>query len=134
MRHLILRLNRQHGMTVILSSHLLSEVEQVCDRIAVLNQGRMIFEGNWKDLTGDGLRYRLEAEPWDAAAGLIAGCVGWNVSPERIVSAPAGHDIADLVAALVQAGIKIRAVEPLKQNLEEIYLDMVGNKAEAGES
>jgi ABC-2 type transport system ATP-binding protein len=129
MRHLILRLNRQHGMTVILSSHLLSEVEQLCDRIAVLNQGRMIFEGNWKELTGDGQRYRLEAEPWEAAAGLIAGCVGWSVSPERIISAAAGHDVADLVAALVGAGIKIRAVEPLKQNLEEIYLEMVGSKA-----
>ena len=45
MRHLILKLNREHGMTVLLSSHLLAEVEQVCDRIAVLNKGRMIFEG-----------------------------------------------------------------------------------------
>ena len=40
MRQLILRLNREQGMTVLLSSHLLSEVEQLCDRIAILNQGR----------------------------------------------------------------------------------------------
>jgi ABC-2 type transport system ATP-binding protein len=126
MRHLILRLNRQHGMTVILSSHLLSEVEQVCDRIAVLNQGRMIFEGKWTELMGDSLRYRLDAEPWDAAAALVAARPEWKLSPEKIVTAGPGHDIADLVSGLVQSGIKVRAVEPLKQNLEEIYLNLVG--------
>ena len=143
MRHLILRLNREHGMTVILSSHLLSEVEQVCDRIAVLNQGRMIFEGNWTDLKADTLRYRLEADPWEQAAAIITKTPGATLAPpgtanlqignsttsaqaERILTLPPGHDIADVVAALVQAGIKVRAVEPLKQSLEEIYLELVG--------
>jgi ABC-2 type transport system ATP-binding protein len=158
MRHLILRLNREHGMTVILSSHLLSEVEQVCDRIAVLNQGRMIFEGKWTDLKTDTQRYRLEADPWDQAASVIATHPEWSLTPpgtatlrgggrdqwgseggraqignsttsaqaEHILTLPPGHDIADVVAALVQAGIKVRAVEPLKQSLEEIYLELVG--------
>jgi len=126
MRHLILRLNREHGMTVLLSSHLLSEVEQVCDRIAVLNQGRMIFQGKWTDLTGDANRYRLDADPWDKAAALIAGRPEMSLTPEKIVTVAPGHDIADLVTALVQAGVKVRAVEPLKQSLEEIYLNLVG--------
>ena len=126
MRHLILRLNREHGMTVLLSSHLLSEVEQVCDRIAVLNQGRMIFHGKWTDLTGDTLRYRLDAEPWEKAAALIAAHPELSLTPEKILTVAAGHDIADIVTALVQSGVKIRAVEPLKQSLEEIYLDLVG--------
>jgi ABC-2 type transport system ATP-binding protein len=134
MRHLILRLNREHGMTVILSSHLLSEVEQVCDRIAVLNQGRMIFEGKWTDLTGDAIRYRLDADPWEKAAALIATRPELSLSPERMVTVVQGHDIADLVTALVQAGIKVRAVEPLKQSLEEIYLNLVGSPSAAGPS
>ena len=125
MRHLILRLNREHGMTVLLSSHFLSEVEQVCDHIAVLNQGRMIFNGKWTDLIGDTLRYRLDAEPWDRAATLIASCPGWSIAPGKTLTAAPGSDIADVVAALAQSGIKIRAVEPLKQSLEEIYLAMV---------
>ena len=127
MRHLILRLNREHGMTVLLSSHLLSEVEQVCDRIAVLNQGRMIFQGKWTDLTGDTLRYRLDADPWEEAAALIATRPQWSLAPEKILTVAHGHDIADLVTALVQARVKIRAVEPMKQSLEEIYLDLVGS-------
>ena len=131
MRHLILRLNREHGMTVILSSHLLSEVEQVCDRIAVLNQGRMIFEGKWTDLTGDSLRYRLNAEPWEKAEAIIDAHPGWILDRERVLSAAPTEDIANLVAAMVQAGVKIRAVEPLKQSLEEIYLNLVGTKSAA---
>src|SRR6266436_8713518 len=45
MRHTILRLHRELNLTILLSSHFLSEVEQICTRIAVLNQGRMVFEG-----------------------------------------------------------------------------------------
>jgi ABC-2 type transport system ATP-binding protein len=127
MRHLILRLNREHGMTVLLSSHLLSEVEQLCDTIAVLNQGRMIFHGKWTDLTGETLRYRLDAHPWDQAATLIAQLPGWTLNPEKILTAAPSRDIADLVTFLVTSGIKIRAVEPLKQSLEEIYLELVAS-------
>ena len=126
MRHLILRLNREHGMTVLLSSHLLSEVEQICDHIAVLNQGRMIFQGKWTDLTGDALRYRLDADPWEKAAAFIATRPEFELTPEKILTVAPGHDIADLVAALVQSGIRVRAVEPMKQSLEEIYLTLVG--------
>ena len=125
MRHLILRLNRERGLTVLLSSHLLSEVEQVCDRIAVLNQGHMIFQGKWTDLTGDSLRYRLDADPWDKAAILISAQPALTLTPDKILNAPQDYDIADLVHALVQAGVKIRALEPLKQSLEEIYLNLV---------
>ena len=129
MRHMILRLNREHGMTVLLSSHLLSEVEQICDRIAVLNQGRLIFQGNWTDLTGDALRYRLEADPWDKAVAVIATQPGLSLSLEKILTASRDYDIADLIAALVQAGIKVRALEPIKQSLEETYLGLVGTPA-----
>src|SRR5258706_16452292 len=45
MRHTILRLHRELRLTILLSSHFLNEVEQLCTRIAVLNQGRMVFEG-----------------------------------------------------------------------------------------
>src|SRR5947207_7872143 len=46
MRHTILRLHRELNLTILLSSHLLNEVEQLCTRIAVLNQGRKVFEGD----------------------------------------------------------------------------------------
>jgi ABC-2 type transport system ATP-binding protein len=128
MRHLILRLNRERGMTVLLSSHLLSEVEQMCDRIAVLNKGRMIFEGKWTELAGDALRYRLDIDPWEKGAAVIAEFPGAVLS-ENILMIPPGSDIAGIVARLVHAGIQVRAVEPVKQSLEEIYLTLVSAPA-----
>jgi len=132
MRHLILRLNREHGMTVILSSHLLAEVEQLCDRIAVLNQGRMIFEGKWTDLKADTMRYQIDAEPWEQAAGVIGGRPGCGLAAEKVLTLAAGQDIADVVAALVGAGVKVRAVAPVRQTLEEVYLELVGTPRAAG--
>src|SRR5205085_3197387 len=49
MRHTILRLHRELGLTILLSSHLLNEVEQLCTRIAVMNQGKKVFEGTLAD-------------------------------------------------------------------------------------
>jgi ABC-2 type transport system ATP-binding protein len=126
MRHLILRLNRERGMTVILSSHLLAEVEQLCDSIAVLNQGRMIFHGNWADLKADAARYELDVEPWDTAAALIAARTDCSLGAERTLTIQPGHDVADVIAALVHGGVKVRAVSPVRQTLEQIYLELVG--------
>jgi len=130
MRHLILRLNRERGMTVILSSHLLAEVEQLCDCIAVLNQGRMIFHGNWTDLKAESVRYELDLEPWDSAAALIAARTDCSLTPDRMLTIAPSHDVADVVAALVNAGIKVRAVSPVRQTLEQVYLELVGTPRE----
>jgi ABC-2 type transport system ATP-binding protein len=129
MRHLILRLNRERGMTVVLSSHLLSEVEQVCDRIAILNRGRMIFQGHWRDLGGGADRnvncFRLQVDDWARAAATFPIC-GATTSEEGLIALPHEADIADLIAAMVRAGVKVRAVEPVRQSLEQIYLNTVG--------
>ena len=127
MRELILRLNHERGLTVVLSSHLLAEVEQTCSRVAVLNQGRLIFQGQWQDLATKEARYRLELDDWTRADGIIAGCGGLpgEAAGERRVTLPPGRDVADLVAALVHAGIRVRGVEPIRQSLEEIYLQLI---------
>ena len=65
MRHLIARLNREFGMTVLLSSHQLSEVEQLCSNGAILNQGRLVFHGRWSELAKDTARFRLQIDDWE---------------------------------------------------------------------
>lgn len=125
MRHLILRLNRERGMTVVLSSHLLSEVEQMCDRIAILNKGSLVFAGRWEELRGEGARFRLETDDWARASAVVRAC-GGSASGEGIAALPEEADVADLVAALVAAGVRVRRVEPLRQSLEELYLQKVG--------
>ena len=127
LRHLILRLNREFGMTVVLSSHLLAEVQQVCHRIAILNGGRLIFQGRWEDLAADASRYRLELDDWTKAAPALAAHQA-VMADDRSLTLPTGVDMADLVAALVTAGVRVRAVEPLRQSLEQIYLDTIGKR------
>jgi ABC-2 type transport system ATP-binding protein len=119
MRALIQRLNREHGFTVLFCSHLLSEVEQLCDRVAILNQGRLIYAGHWKDLAPKGVRFRIDADPWEKAAAQLDGAA---IIEPGIIELPAGADIADVVVRLVQAGVKVRAVTPEKQTLEQLYL------------
>jgi len=119
MRALIQRINRERGFTVLFCSHLLSEVEQLCDRVAILNQGRLIYSGHWKELAPKGARFRIEAEPWGNVAAQLNGA--FVVEP-GVIELPSGADIADLVTRLVHAGVKVRAVTPEKQTLEQLYL------------
>ncbi len=125
MRKLIVRLNRERGMTVVLSSHLLAEVEQLCDRVAILNQGRLIFEGRWNELTADpSPAHRLEVDDWKKAEGILQKLGISRPTAETISLAPGG-DMADVVSALVKGGVRIRAIEPLRRNLEDIYLKAI---------
>jgi ABC-2 type transport system ATP-binding protein len=127
MRHLILRLNKERGMTVLLSSHLLAEVEQICDRVAVLNKGRLIFQGPWSELGGgqSGAEcYRLQVDDWTKVGAVISAC-GATLAEGGLVTLASGADIADVVAALVHAGVRVRAVEPVRRTLEEMYLNAI---------
>jgi len=127
-RTLIQRLNRERGLTVLLSSHLLSEVEQLCTRIAILNHGRLVFEGKWEDLESVNLRYRIHVNDV-AHAELIAAKTQVRVLGDDVYEVLEGNDIADFVAALVWDGIKVRLVQKERPNLEALYLKAVAPAA-----
>ena len=131
MRNLIQRLNRERGITVLFCSHLLAEVEQLCDHVVILNQGRKVFDGRWADLAGEQSRVRLEVDDWAKAAGLLQAVPEATVGEVGVVSVKNGVDVADLVERLVHGGVRVRAVEPQRRNLEEIYLSITGNGADA---
>jgi ABC-2 type transport system ATP-binding protein len=122
MRELIQRLNRERDITVLFCSHLLSEVEQLCDRVAILNQGRLLYTGRWQDLAPKGARYRIDVDPWLLAQQHLNGV---KVIEPGLIELPAGADVADLVASLVVVGVRVRAVEPVRQTLERLYLEQV---------
>ncbi len=126
-RGLIQRLNRERGLTVLFSSHLLSEVEQLCDHVAILHHGRKIFDGHWESLATEGTQFRLDVDDWDKAATL-ARQAGAKILPDLKIELPPGRDMADIVTALVTAGLKVRAVEPRRRSLEQIYLEMTAEE------
>lgn len=122
MRDLIRRLREEHGLTVMLSSHLLSEVEQLCDRVAILHRGERLFCGDWKNRE---LRWRVEVDDWDRAAPVLAAAGALLHAPSQLTLRP-DVDISDLVAALVAAGIRVRTVAPVKTTLEDFYMERIG--------
>lgn len=123
MRHFVQRLNREQGMTVLFSSHLLAEVQLMCHQVAIMHRGRLIFTGPWQQLQERGGKFRLEVDDTVRAVPVCqshgANLIGTELTlPETV-------DVADVVAALVGAGLRVRAVEPLRQDLEGLYLKLV---------
>lgn len=123
MRDMVRRLRDEHGLTVMLSSHLLSEVEQLCDRVAILHRGNLVFCGDWK--SGEP-RWRLDVDDWTKAS-VVLTAAGVVPHPGGQISVPPGADISDAVAALVSAGVKVRGVTPVKATLEDFYLERIGS-------
>ena len=126
MRQTIARLHRELGLTILLSSHLLGEVEQLCSRIAVLNQGRKVFEGRIADVKATRGRVRLKTPDFVRATavlyerGIIASAMDANH-----VELSNGRTIAELTKALVNADISVEGVWQHEQTLEDFYLELV---------
>ena len=121
----IIRDARSRGTAVLLNSHLLGEVERLCDRAAIVNHGRVVAEGTLDGLLGEpAVRLRVSGLPSDraplAAFGPLADEDGWLVirplAPERI---------PDVVAAVVGMGGRVHAVDPGRRSLEDVFLEVV---------
>lgn len=122
-REFILKLREDRGMTVLFNSHLLAEVEIMCDRVAILREGRRVHEGPVGDLSEEDAVFQVELDPWGTACGLISARGGEVLAPGRI-SLPSGHDPAELVSCLVGAGVKVRAFSPVRRSLEDLYMEI----------
>jgi ABC-2 type transport system ATP-binding protein len=124
----ILRSLKQRGATVFLNSHMLSEVELVCDRAAVVDRGRVVALGTMSELIGGPQRVRIVVEAaspaFTAAAGSF-GVVELADATSIVVSGVEAGRIPDVVAALVSAGARIRSVAPESQSLEDRFLSLL---------
>jgi len=123
----IVRGLRARGTTVFLNSHLLSEVEQVCDRVAVVDQGRVIAMGTLGELLrADTVRIRATGLTGDARASLARGGFSLDGDGERFVARDVPEErVPALVEALVRAGARVHAVEPQHESLEERFLALL---------
>lgn len=123
-RDFILGLRDERGMTVLFNSHLLAEVEQMCDRVCILKQGRQVFQGRMAELAGGDERiYEIDCDPWDKAVGFFENH-GCHILKSGRVAMPPGLDPADVVAALVGLGVRVSAWVPVKRSLEDLYLEI----------
>ncbi len=128
MRLLIRRLADQ-GMTVLLSSHLLAEVEELCNRVAIVRTGRIVYEGAIADLKrGAGATYALSSTNDDRAIAVcraqpgigdvrtVHGRISFTASDEGAV--------ADLSQALIEAGALIHSLAPQTVTLEDLFFSL----------
>jgi ABC-2 type transport system ATP-binding protein len=124
----IVRALRAHGTTVFLNSHLLSEVEQICDRVAIVDHGKVVAEGTLGDLLrSDTVHVRAAGLTADARAGIARAGFTLDGDGERLVVRGVALDrVPLLVDALVAAGARVYAVEPLHETLEERFLQVIG--------
>jgi ABC-2 type transport system ATP-binding protein len=126
---------RERGVAVLLNSHLIGEVERVCDRVVILDKGRVAASGTLPELLGRReLRLRLDGVSTDAEARLAAAGPLARTGDAFTVTLPADQDdrtVPDLVADLVRLGVRVHAVEPARISLEERLLDIL--RAGAGE-
>jgi ABC-2 type transport system ATP-binding protein len=132
-RDLIRRLGAD-GRTVVLSSHLLYEVEQVCDRVAILSRGRLIVQGSVRDLVRRQGTVRLKTTD-DAEAQRILASLGWvsgvRVDDGYLVAEAPPDRAGDLTRALAREEVFVVEMAPSRVSLERYFLEVTGEPQEA---
>lgn len=135
-RDLIVRLHREAGLTVFLSSHLLSEVEQLCTRVAILVDGKLRVQGKLSELlAGASARLRLRVGDAAAAKAALEGMPGLGAvrecGPGVIEVDLSGADAAAVNARLVSRGVAVSELVSARQTLEEYFLRQATDRAGA---
>ncbi|HEV2083307.1 MAG TPA: ABC transporter ATP-binding protein [Brevundimonas sp.] len=126
MRQLIRSLAVDDGLTVVLASHQLLEVQRVCDRVAILNKGRLVLEGAVSELTGTGERLRLTLRPQAAALDLL-GQRGAAEGSDAVMAAVTRAEGPALLKALIDRGVEIEEARWVGTDLESIFFTETGS-------
>lgn len=130
-RELIKTLPGRYGMTVLLSSHLLAEIEQIATSVGIINEGRMVFQGSL-----DSLRSRSRGEIRfhtgdNALAERLLAAHGYRPVPSggRLVFGPlADREVAEINRLLVARDIPVTRIEERRRSLEDIFLELTGRE------
>lgn len=149
-RNVLSELRRQ-GKTVLLNSHLLSELEMVCDRVAIMVQGKVVQQGTIDQLTTDEQRYEIDIiagstdearatfqasladkgaqfEP-DGVHGHLHGSAFWIVDASLRIQGRDPVTAQPVIDALRARGVVIRALRPYRPSLEDLFMDAVTDRS-----
>lgn len=132
-RELITRLPRDFDMTVLISSHLLSEIEQVATYVGIINQGELIFQGPLRELADRSRPYVwVETDQPREAAAMLNG-LGWGAEPDLAgsqfrTSVTGRKESAQMIRFLVQQQYDVYRVTEKRKTLEDIFLELTGQE------
>jgi ABC-2 type transport system ATP-binding protein len=124
-RMLISRLRDEEGVTILLSSHLLYEVEQICNRIAIIDTGCLLYQGAVNELVTKVKTIRVRVEPTKDAFELLSRRPTFEVSlngDECLYVRLAEEEIPELNALLVGRGMRVSEITPQRETLEQAFL------------
>lgn len=125
MRQTILRLHREMGLTILLSSHLLTEVEQLCTRIAIMNQGRKVFEGALAETRETQCWVRLRVGDFSRAVKILRDAqLITETRDDKFVQLTPTAETNQLVECLVACGEPVHEIANKEQSLEDFYLTL----------
>jgi ABC-type multidrug transport system ATPase subunit len=129
-RRLLPRLRDELGLTIMLSSHLLHEVERACNRIAIIDHGRLLYEGGMEKLFSSDRLLKITAEPLERAYALLQRESGLSVSrngSNSLYLKLQHESIPRVNALLVENGIRVTELSPHTETLEEIFLSLTSS-------
>ncbi len=132
----LLREEAARGAAILLNSHLLSEIEMTCDRVAVLRKGKTVASGRIADLTAQGFTYRFAGTGVDEA--LLGHFRETGASAERVnghvkLTARDAEHLNALVDAARARGVLVTELTPVRSTLEDVFVDLV-KAGEAGDA
>ena len=120
---------RKRGSSVFLNSHLLSELEMVCDRVAILVQGQVATQGTIDELTADSLRYEIRitgsAPTWAKEAGLNTRDYPDSSDTLMVARTAEAEDVQGTLDRLRGEGRTIVSVQPVRESLEDLFMRYV---------
>jgi len=120
---------KRAGKTIFLSSHILPEVEQICDRVVIIDRGRLVRAGRLEEILRGGGRVEIVVDQLSEEAGAAAANCGAEVdraSPHGIRLLVESGRKRELIETLWAAGSDVMRVNPLQDTLEEVFLHLVG--------
>ncbi|HEY1051635.1 MAG TPA: hypothetical protein VGE39_17810, partial [Prosthecobacter sp.] len=109
--------------TIMLNSHLLGEVEQMCDRCVIIKEGRKMFEGPVPSQEKTRRMFQLQTSDIGLAREVLARA-GATMDKHGIVEVPLSMEPHELVAALVRGNVQVNTWQPHRATLEELYMGL----------
>jgi ABC-2 type transport system ATP-binding protein len=128
-RELIKSLPEKYGITVLISSHILSEIELMATHVGIINKGKLLFQGTMEDLRDkQKAEIQLEAEPKDEVETYLTDSGIPFTKDQRFLYFDAGLQPAKINRELILNGYEVHQLMMKKHSLEEIFLSIIGSK------
>lgn len=129
MRSFIRELAHVQGKTVLLTSHILDEVQQTCDLVSIINRGEIVAQGDINTILAHDTMLSVEVESADEAHSVLPELPIRKIDDTHLRVTASREQTPEIVRRLVAAGLSIYTIQPYQRTLEEYFFDVIGEKA-----